>query len=98
MSESSGHERDRSADAVTADQQANNKSDVEITRRIRQDLIADKDLSTYAHNVKIITVAGSVTLKGPVRSGKEESEVLKCAKAIAGETKVTNQMQVARAK
>ena len=40
------------------------------TAQVRKAIIADKDLSTYAHNVKIITKDGTVTLKGPVKSGR----------------------------
>src|SRR6185295_1225435 len=60
--------RDRKPTAVTADQQKNNKTDLETTRQIRKALVADKSLSTYAHNVKVVTQNGKVTLKGPVRS------------------------------
>ena len=40
-------------------------------QKIRQSLISDKSLSTYAHNVKVIVQDGQVTLKGPVRSKDE---------------------------
>jgi hyperosmotically inducible protein len=43
---------DRDASAPTADQQKNTRSDVEMTRQIRRALMADKSLSTYAHNIK----------------------------------------------
>jgi osmotically-inducible protein OsmY len=62
------NERDRSKDEPTADQQKDNRSDQDITQQIRQSIMKDKSLSTYAHNVKIITQNGQVTLKGPVRS------------------------------
>ena len=52
----------------TADQQKGNGSDLQITQQIRQAILRDKSLSTYAHNIKIITQNGQVTLKGPVRS------------------------------
>jgi osmotically-inducible protein OsmY len=58
--------RDRAASAQTADQQKNNRSDVTITRDIRRAIAADKNLSAYAHNIKVITQHGEVTLKGPV--------------------------------
>ncbi len=56
--------RDREKTAPTADQQKENRSDREVTREIRRSLIKDKALSTYAHNVKIITRNGQVHLKG----------------------------------
>ena len=54
----------------TADQQKNNTSDRELTAKIRRSVVADKSLSTYAHNVKIIVSGGAVTLKGPVSLGR----------------------------
>src|SRR5579862_4425932 len=62
------NQRDRHNSEPTADQQSNNRSDTDITKQVRHAIVADKSLSTYAHNVKIITQNGSVTLKGPVRS------------------------------
>src|SRR5689334_1406516 len=64
--------RDRQTNAKTADQQSNTKTDVDVTRRIRRAIVADKALSTNAHNVKIITRGGKVTLKGPVRNQDEK--------------------------
>lgn len=54
----------------------------------------DKSLSTYAHNVKIITQNGIVTLKGPVRSDQERSAIEAKADGIAGKDNVTNQLEV----
>jgi len=52
----------------TADNQASSKDDRQITAKVRKVIVSDKDLSTYAHNVKVITVHGEVTLKGPVQT------------------------------
>ncbi|MGA7317999.1 MAG: BON domain-containing protein, partial [Silvibacterium sp.] len=60
---------------LTGDNQANAKGDRLTTANIRKAIIADKDLSTYAHNVKIITINGAVTLKGPVKSEEEKEKV-----------------------
>ena len=49
-------------EATTAEQQKNNKSDLETTRRIRKAIVDDKTLSTYAHNVKIVTEDGQVNV------------------------------------
>ena len=54
----------------------------------------DKSLSTYAHNVKIITQEGQVTLKGPVRSEDEKKAVEQKAADIAGENKVNSELDV----
>jgi hyperosmotically inducible periplasmic protein len=61
------NQRDRNSAEATADQEENT-SDRDTTRRVRQALQNDKSLSTYAHNVKIITQKGIMTMKGPVRS------------------------------
>jgi osmotically-inducible protein OsmY len=78
------NKRDRSPGAVTADQQKMNSSDRELSKKIRQAIMADKSLSTYAHNVKIISQNGMVTLKGPVHSDAEKSAIEAKATEIAG--------------
>lgn len=80
--------------AVTADQSKSNKSDVQIAAQIRKSIMADKGLSTYAHNVKVIVQHGAVTLKGPVNSDEEKSSVEAKATAVAGSGSVTNQITV----
>ena len=47
----------------TADQQKMNPADRELTKKIRASINSDKTLSTYAHNVKIISQDGKVTLR-----------------------------------
>ena len=80
---------------TTAEQQKETKSDLEITRKIRRAVVKDKSLSVRAHNVKIITENGKVTLKGPVKTDKEKKAVEKAAKRVAGKGNVTNELQVA---
>src|ERR1700751_1710179 len=80
--------------ANTADSQKANASEREITQKIRQSLMADKSLSTYAHNVKIITQDGQVTLKGPVQDQNEKETIASKAADIAGTGKVNNQLTV----
>lgn len=92
------NKRDQSKTAPTADNQKNGKSDIQITADIRKAVYADKALSTYAHNVKIITRKGSVTLKGPVRSDDEKASVEAKAKEVAGADKVTSQITVVPSK
>jgi hyperosmotically inducible protein len=88
------NERDRSQNEPTADQQKDNRSDRDITQQIRQSIMKDKSLSTYAHNAKIITQHGQVTLKGPVRSEDEKRTVEAKAKEVAGESKVTSELNI----
>jgi hyperosmotically inducible protein len=89
------NKRDRDPGQATADQQKENRSDRDLTKQIRQSIMADKSLSTYAHNVKIISQNGAVTLKGPVKSDDEKTAVIAKAVAVAGSTdKVTDQITV----
>jgi hyperosmotically inducible periplasmic protein len=88
------NERDKNKAEPTADQQKENRPDREITRQIRRSIVQDKSLSSYAHNVKIISQNGMVTLKGPVRSDEEKSTVEAKAAEIAGKDKVTSQLEV----
>jgi hyperosmotically inducible periplasmic protein len=89
------NKRDRAAGAVTADQQKENSSDRELTKNVRRSLMADKSLSSYAHNIKIISQDGTVTLKGPVKSEQEKSSVIAKAVAVTGSAdKVTDQVSV----
>jgi hyperosmotically inducible periplasmic protein len=79
---------------TTADQQKSNTSDRDITKKIRQSIIADKSLSAYGHNVKIITQSGMVTLKGPVQSDSEKQTIDSLAVDVVGQDKVSNQLTV----
>jgi osmotically-inducible protein OsmY len=78
----------------TADNQTNAKSDRLITAQIRKAIVGDKSLSTYAHNVKIITVNGAVTLKGPVSSEAEKQKVVADATSVVASDKLTDQLTV----
>src|SRR5579871_1446620 len=60
---------------VTADQQKSNKSDRRLTQLIRKAVVSDKTLSTSAHNVKVISRDGMVTLKGIVKSDDEKKVI-----------------------
>jgi len=89
------NKKDASDAAMTADQQKMNASDRELAQKVRKAIVADKTLSTYAHNVKVIARDGMVTLKGPVRSAEEKSAVEAKATEVAGAGKVTNEITIA---
>jgi osmotically-inducible protein OsmY len=78
----------------TADNQSNAKADRDISAKVRKMIMADKDLSTYAHNVKVITANGVVTLKGPVKSEDEKAKVAELAANVVSADKVTNELTV----
>jgi hyperosmotically inducible protein len=87
--------RDRNDQTKTAGDQSESEADRTITQSIRQAITADDSLSTNGKNVKIITTDGTVTLRGPVKSEKEKSEIEAKAKQVAGVKKVDNQLEVA---
>jgi hyperosmotically inducible protein len=89
------NQKDRNGSSPTADQQKANSTDTELTKKIRSAIVADKTLSTYAHNVKVISQDGTVTLKGPVRSEEEKTAVEAKATEAAGGAKVVNELTVA---
>jgi hyperosmotically inducible protein len=79
---------------TTADKAQNNLSDRDIMQKIRKEVIEDKSLSTYAHNVKIIAQNGRVTLKGPVRSEEEKRIIGEKAADVAGSSNVNNEITI----
>jgi osmotically-inducible protein OsmY len=86
--------RDRDAGAMTAGQQSNDKRDIKLTRQIRRAVEKDDALSTVAHNVKIVSVNGMVTLRGPVKTEQEKDAIGSKAQMFAGSDKVDNQLEV----
>ena len=76
-------------------QQKINAADRDLAMRIHQTIIADKSLSTDAHNLKVISRNGVVTLKGPVHSEDEKKAVMsKAIEVVGARTRVSNQMSV----
>ena len=85
----------QNTNAPTADQQKMNPADRDLTKKIRMALHGDQSLSMYAHNIKIISQDGKVTLRGPVRSEDEKAAIEAKAVSIAGDGNVTNHLHVA---
>jgi hyperosmotically inducible protein len=85
----------QNTNAPTADQQKMNPADRDLTKKIRMALHDDNSLSMYAHNIKIISQDGKVTLRGPVRSDDERAAIEAKAVAVAGEGNVMNHLKVA---
>lgn len=86
--------RDRSGATLTPGDQSESEADIALTQQIRQAVVADASLSTNAHNVKIITTNGVVTLRGPVNSLQEKANIDAKAQQIAGATKVKNELEI----
>ncbi|MBV8069988.1 MAG: BON domain-containing protein [Acidobacteriaceae bacterium] len=88
------NKQDRDQSQPTADQGKNNLSDREMASHIRRDVVKDKSLSTYGHNVKIVADHGKVTLKGPVHSEDEKRTIEDHARKYAGDGNVNDEMTV----
>jgi hyperosmotically inducible protein len=86
--------RDRTSAQPNAGQARNNRSDREIMQSIRKAVIADRSLSTYGHNSKIIAQHGKVTLTGPDRSEEESRNIEAKAIEVAGAGNVTNRLSI----
>jgi hyperosmotically inducible periplasmic protein len=85
--------RDKSGDTLTPMDQSGDKRDLEMTQRIRKALVDDDTLSTNAKNIKVITVNGIVTLRGPVDSMEERNRIVAKATPIAG-GKLKNELEI----
>ena len=88
----------KNADTPAADATAQSESeaDIQISAAIRKAVVDDNSLSVNAHNVKITTANGVVTLRGPVKSEQEKSSIESKAKMVAGVAKVDNLLEVER--
>jgi hyperosmotically inducible periplasmic protein len=87
--------RDRNDGTQTAGDQSENEADRTITQSLRKAITDDDSISTNGKNVKVVTIDGTVTLRGPVKSEKEKAEIGAKAKQIAGVKKVDNQLEIA---
>jgi len=89
------NKRDQDKHAATADKQSNDPADMKLLREIRREFVRGS-FSTYAKNVKILTQAGQVTLRGPVKSAEEKAALEGIASKLAGEGKVVSHLEVAK--
>jgi osmotically-inducible protein OsmY len=89
--------RDREDRTLTPTDQGNSESDRTITAQIRREIVANDALSTNAHNVKIITTDGVVTLRGPVKTAQEKVSIGAVAQRASGVRRVDNQLEIERA-
>jgi hyperosmotically inducible periplasmic protein len=85
--------RDRTTSALTPLDQGENQTDLTITRRIRRALVSNRQLSSEAKNIEIITANGRVTLRGPVETQQEKQTIDDIAKLI-GAAGVQDQLEV----
>ncbi len=88
------NERDRGGSTLTPMDQGNSASETKITAAIRRGIVADKNLSFTAKNVKVITMGTKVTLRGPVKSDQEKAAIESLARKAAGVSEVDNQLEI----
>ena len=88
------NERDRSGETKTSGDQSNSSADLKTTQAIRRALMKDRELSTTAKNIKVITANGHVTLRGPVKTAHEKAKIDQLAKSAAGGAQIENQLDV----
>jgi len=86
--------RDRGGATLTPGDQSESEADRTLTQQIRQAVVADDSLSTMAKNIKIITIDGVITLRGPVQSPREKEKIEAKAQQIAGIDRIDNQLEV----
>jgi len=86
--------RDRSLETVVLMDESSDPHDLEITQQIRKAVVETKELSVAAENVKVITVDGRVTLRGPVRTSDEKRLIGEIAARIAKNGNVENQLEI----
>ena len=77
------NKRDRTDRKLTPADQSSEPNDLAITTRIREALGADDTLGIDAKNIKVITVKGQVTLRGPVANAGEHAKIVDIAKGVA---------------
>jgi len=86
--------RDRDDKTLSPMDQGESAADRELTATIRKAIVGDDSLSTNAHNVKIVTVDGVVTLRGPVKTAAEKATVASKAQAAKGVKRVDDQLEI----
>jgi hyperosmotically inducible protein len=86
--------RDQGNTTLTPEDQLQNEGDLQITATIRQTITGDDSLSVNAHNAKVITRNGTVTLRGPVDSEAEKARLQAIAQQTSGVNQVDNQLEI----
>jgi hyperosmotically inducible protein len=89
------NQRDRGHETVTPIDQSNKPSDLKMTQEIRRAIVKDDSLSTAAKNIKIITIDGAITLRGPVKTDQEKADIAAKVAQVAGGSTVHNEIEVA---
>ncbi len=86
--------RDRDERARTPLDQSESEADRTLTQKIRRAIMNDDSLSTNAKNIKVISINGVVTLRGPVANSREKEIISRKVKDVQGILRVDNQLEV----
>jgi len=86
--------RDKDDTTLTPEDQKETAADRKITAAIRRAIVRKKSLSLDAHNIKIITIDGVVTLRGPVKNSAENIKLQTIAEKTKGVKQVDNQLEI----
>jgi osmotically-inducible protein OsmY len=88
------NERDAEGATKTPFDQSNEETDIDQVAKIRSEVLEIEDLSVAGRNVKIITEAGRVTLRGPVGSEAERKAIVDVATSVVGAGNVDDQLEI----
>lgn len=86
--------RDKSGATLTPQDQSNSESEIEILAAVRRAIVDDNNLSTAAHNVKIMVMEGTVTLRGPVKNTNEKARIEELTRNVSGVVSIDNQLDI----
>jgi hyperosmotically inducible periplasmic protein len=92
------NKRDRSGETNTSGDQSNSSADLKITQAVRRALMKDRELSTTAKSIKVITANGQVTLRGPVNNAQEKAKIDQIARSAASGAQIVDQLDVIKPK
>lgn len=82
-------------EAKTPFRQAENATDLAMSAEIRREIMTRGNLSMNAQNVKVMTDAGVVTLRGVVDHVTEMGRIGDIAHGTAGVSRVDNELELA---
>jgi len=92
--DNSATNRKDGTDALTPLNQGSSEEDVKETTAVRKAVIADASLSINAHNIKIITQNGRLTLRGTVDTAAERERVNQLVKDAIGAKPYEDQLNI----
>jgi len=86
--------RDRDQQQLTPPDQSQDKADIALVATARRDVLAIDGLSVAGQNIKIITGAGRITLRGPVANVAERTAIETAVRKVSGKNVVDSQLEV----